>query len=156
MNYPQKGISVENDRRVATRHIANLKAPVLITAICIGADNREQCLFLQGRIVDVSLTGVALIISCEDRQELESLGNEWVMHLLLPLPSEAIELEVTPVRFQPIASERSDNVLIGAQISRIGTRERAVFMEFIRDCESSSIQLTPPTRAVEYPLAERP
>lgn len=155
MNYPQKGTSLENDRRVATRHIANLKAPVLITAICTGADNREQCLFLQGRTADVNLTGVALIISSEDWQELESFGNEWVMRLLLPLPDEAIELEVTPVRFQPTASERSDHVLIGAQISRIGERERAVFMKFIRDCESSSIPLTPPPRSVKAPLGGR-
>ena len=153
MNYPEKPLSIINDRCVAPRHAANLQAAVLITAIGIGADNREECLFLQGQTVDVSLTGVALIISLEDRRELESLGNEWVMHLLLPLPREAIQLEVTPVRFQPIRSERSEEVLIGAEISQMGTRERELFVEFIRDCESSSMPLMRP--AVEHPLGGR-
>lgn len=137
MNHFEKAVSLVKERRAAPRHIAELKAPVLITAIGLSGRDTEECLFMHGRTHDVSVSGLALIISNEDRQELSRLGNEWVMHLLLPLPKEAIEIEVTPVRFQPFASGKTGEILVGAHITRINDRERVLFLDFIHECEAS-------------------
>lgn len=59
------------------------------------------------------------------------------MRLLLPLPKKAIELDAAPVRYQQLDENRDDKFLIGAQITNMNSRDRILFMEFIRECEVS-------------------
>ena len=50
---------------------------------------------------------------------------------------EAIEVEVMPVRSEPYASKETGEVLIGAHITKICTRERIIFTDFLHDCEAA-------------------
>jgi c-di-GMP-binding flagellar brake protein YcgR len=126
----------DQERRAAPRHKVNLRFWVLITAVSNPTQNQEQYFFLRARTLDVSASGLALIVSAEDVREIQRLGSESVMRLLLPLPGEAVELEAMPVRFVHMNSE-SDEVLVGAKIINISDRDRERFMKFIRECENS-------------------
>ncbi len=123
-------------RHVAPRHKINLKEPVIITAIGKSIPDQEDYHVLQGRTLDISVSGLALIISSDTRQELKKLGDEWVMHLLLPLPAKSIELEVTPVRYQELSNSETGDVLVGTHITDMKGQDRIIFMEFINQFES--------------------
>lgn len=70
-------------------------------------------------------------------KELGIFGMDWVIQLLLPLPSGAIELEVTPVRYQRLDETEMDEILVGTHITNMSGRDRVLFMEFIHECEAS-------------------
>jgi hypothetical protein len=126
---------INQEQRAAPRYAINLKSSVLITAIRNSADDKKSYLVLQGHLRDVSMTGLALIISYDDMRELEMFGDDLIMHLLLPLPVEAIELEAAPVRYQRLDESEKGKVLVGAQITNMKGRDRILFMDFIREGE---------------------
>jgi hypothetical protein len=121
------------ERRVAPRYKVNLKAPVIILVVKQSEDGAEQFLPLQGRTRDVSLSGLAVVISNKEMDELERFGTDCTMRLVLPLPSGAIDIEAAPVRFQPLSGEEGQGTLIGARITNMPGRDRILFMEFIQD-----------------------
>ena len=134
-NSDEKSVS-GNERRAATRHEISLSSSVLITASSGSADAKEPYLFLQGQLLDVSRSGLALIISTDDMRELQMLGSDPLLRLLLPLPTKAIELEASPVRFEHQEDENAEvSVLMGAHITNMSSRDRILFMKFINDYE---------------------
>lgn len=128
-----------SERRIAPRHKVRLRASVLITAVARDSrddGDEEQYFALQGQLLDISRSGLAIIISGEDRQELKSLGKDTiVLQLLLPLPARAIELEAVPARFAEINLREKKKVLLGAHITRMSERDRILFEDFISRCE---------------------
>ena len=141
MNALDKKINFNEERRVAARHKVNLKASVIITAVGRAAkagkqeeeddDDAESYLILQGQLLDVSRTGLALIISNADARELGKLADDLVFRLLLPLPAQAIELEAVPVRRQRLETSKTGRILVGASITNMSGRDRVLFMDFI-------------------------
>jgi hypothetical protein len=124
------------ERRAAPRYKIELHSSVLITAFGSSADDKESCLVLQGQMLDVSISGLGLIVSNADIKELIKLGKDSVMRLLLPLPKKAIELEAVPVRYQQLDKKDADKVLIGALIRDMNGSDRILFMQFIREGEA--------------------
>lgn len=135
MSDENKNISGIRNQQIAPRHKVNLEGSVLMTAVAQNEDGEEQYLALQGNLLDVSRSGLALIISDEDHCELEALGNKTVLQLLLPLPVQAIELEVVPVRSEQLPQSKN-KVLIGAQIVKMSGRDQILFTDFIDQYES--------------------
>ena len=124
------------DRRRSVRHRIILQASVLVSAINnLGKEDSPYFVF-QGQLWDVSLTGLGIIISFEDRLELELLGEDVTLRFLLPLPVQAIELDATPVRYQALKENEKSDILVGAQITNMNGRDRIIFMEFIRSFEA--------------------
>ncbi len=125
------------ERRAAPRYKIELKSSVLITIISNSATDKESYLVLQAQLLDVSTSGLALIISSADMIELRELGNDSMIRLLLPLPKKAIELEAIPVRYQQLDKNKDDKILLGAQITNMNSFDRILFMEFIREGEEA-------------------
>lgn len=121
----------------AQRHKIELGAPVTITATANSAARKESYLTLRGQMLDLSLSGVALIISYYDMRELKRLQNDWMMRLLLPLPKKTIEMEAVPARYQRLDETVLSRILLGARITNITGNDRIVLTEFIRQCETS-------------------
>ena len=128
------------ERRAAPRFKVNLKASVLIMIVWEGSVENERFLPLVGQTRDVSQSGIAVLISKGDLAEIEKLAGDWIMKLLLPLPSGSIELEAEPRRFQPFDERDAGKVLVGAHITNMSGRDRIVFIEFIRECETRNLQ----------------
>ena len=136
MNDGYKKTNINEERRGAPRYKINLNSSVLITAIRNSGDDKESYLVLQGQLRDVSMTGLALIISYDDMCELEMFGDDLVMRLLLPLPVKAIELETKPVRYQRLDESETGKVLVGTHIINMDGCERILFMDFIHQGEA--------------------
>ena len=136
MNKSDQGMPAIEDRRRSVRHRIILQASVLVSAINnLGKEDSPYFVF-QGQLWDVSLTGLGIIISFEDRLELELLGEDVTLRFLLPLPVQAIELDATPVRYQALKENEKSDILVGAQITNMNGRDRIIFMEFIRSFEA--------------------
>ena len=129
-----KKISDAEAKQIAPRHQVNLRSSVLITALA--ADESEDYYVLQGQLLDVSVSGLALIISNDDMLKLNELGDELKLRLLLPLPAQAIELEAVPVRYQKLNEGKAGKILLGAQITDMSGRDRILFMDFIHQYEN--------------------
>lgn len=137
INDSSKEPCVTEERRAAPRYKIELKSSVLITIISNSATDKESYFVLQAQLLDVSISGLALIISSADMIELRELGNDSMMRLLLPLPKKAIELEAIPVRYQQLDKNKDDKILLGAQITDMNSFDRILFMEFIREGEEA-------------------
>lgn len=87
-------------------------------------------------MLDVSVSGLPLLISDGDAREIDSLGTDLSIRLLLPLPEKAIELEVTPVRYKQSDENKNSKVLMGTHIINMHARDRILFMNFINDYET--------------------
>lgn len=135
MNSSHQAAIFNNEKRVAPRYTVNLRSSVIITAVSYSSADNETYLVLQGRLLDVSRTGLALVISRTDLLELKQLGTDVVFRLLLPLPGQAIELEATPVRYQQLDDSEAGQVLVGANITNMNGRDRIVFIDFIHQFE---------------------
>lgn len=69
---------IKEEQRRAPRHKIELKSSVLITVISYSADDKESYFVLQAQLLNVSISGLALIISNADMQALKRLGNNSV------------------------------------------------------------------------------
>lgn len=118
---------------VAPRYKIELDSSILVTAV--ETSGTEEYYFFQGRLLDVSVSGLAIMISDKDKTELDRLGSQISLQFMLPLPSQAIELVATPARFQK-SDDNSDKWLLGAHITDMSGRDRIVFMEFIHEHET--------------------
>ncbi len=123
------------EKRAAPRYRVSLNSSVLITAVRGDDDNKEPYLFLQAQLLDVSRSGLALLISEENMGELALLGDDLVLRLLLPLPEKAIELEAVPARYKQFVESGKGKILLGASITNMNTRDRILFMNFINEYE---------------------
>jgi hypothetical protein len=132
MSIPQKSINTE--QRAAPRYKINLERSILVTAINHQESGEEVYYVLQALLLDVSLSGLALIVSSTDAVELRQMGDALIMQMLLPLPVKSIELEVEVVRYKLL--EDNEDFLIGAHITDMSGSDRIIFMEFIRERES--------------------
>ncbi len=137
INDSSKEPCVKEERRAAPRYKIELKSSVLITIISNSATDKESYFVLQAQLLDVSISGLGLIISVANMRELKKLGNDSMMRLLLPLPKKAIELEAIPVRYQQLDKNKDDKILLGAQITDMNSSDRILFMEFIREGEEA-------------------
>lgn len=128
----------EQERRAASRHKVNLDASVIITAVKPAAgDASESYHILQAQLLDVSRTGLGLIISNSDIQQLKAFGDDLTFRLLLPLPAEAIELEAVPVRYERLNETETRRIVVGANVTNMKGRDRVLFMDFINRFENS-------------------
>jgi hypothetical protein len=77
---------------------------------------------------DVSESGVALLVAAEEVEALDALGRECLLRFVLTLPSGAAELTVRPVRREWLGGEE---YLVGAEITDMPGRDRALYMQFV-------------------------
>ena len=120
----------EGERRVAPRLEARLGVRVLMIAERGTEGGIQEVLALSGCTRDISESGLALIVSEEEADEVFSLGQECALRLTLPLPAGTVELTARPMRR---AAHGAGQCVIGAQITDMSGRDRVVFMNYLRE-----------------------
>lgn len=109
----------------------------MITAIEKIAPDSERYHFFRAVVLDISLTGLALVVSEHDAAELLAMKESPLMKITLPLASQSIHLTLEPVRSQPLPDGHSKRgVLIGTRIHEMDKDESKHFRDFIRECEN--------------------
>ena len=87
---------------------------------------------LNGHTLDVSLTGLALIVPAIRIGEHYLAGDERKLHVKLELPTGPVEMKVATVRYESLEeSGEETGYLIGARIADMSDQDRASYQSYI-------------------------
>jgi hypothetical protein len=84
---------------------------------------------LDGHTLDVSSTGLALIVPAIRIGEHYLAGADRKLHVKLELPGGPVEMKVVTVRYENL--EDGSGYLIGARILEISDADRASFEKYV-------------------------
>jgi PilZ domain len=84
---------------------------------------------LDGHTLDVSTTGIALIVSAIRIGEHYLAGADRKLHVKLDLPTGPVEMKVATVRYESLEDE--SGYLIGARILEMSDADRASFEKYV-------------------------
>ena len=102
-----------------------------------GANGARRLPALDGHTLDVSSTGLALIVPAIRIGEHYLAGDDRKLYVKLELPSGPVEMKVVSVRYENL--EDGSGYLIGARILEISDADRATFENFIRSAVSQTL-----------------
>jgi hypothetical protein len=122
------------DRRQSPRLDANLEARLEFSVLLRDSETDERGVqhlrAVAGHTVNISEVGLAVVLHAQNIDEQYLLGAEGSMAIELDLPNGlSIEIQATPVRYE----KRDEGYLIGARISDMRARDRALFEEYLRE-----------------------
>lgn len=87
---------------------------------------------LNGHTLDVSTTGLALIVPAIRIGEHYLAGADRKLHLKLQLPAGPVEMKLATVRYESLdESQEETGYLIGARIIEMADGDRASFEEYV-------------------------
>ena len=119
------------DRRHARRVTAHLPITVGPTGLRTGNGFRRQ-VSLQGHTLDISTSGLALIVPAIRIGEHYLTGEDRLLWLKLELSEQTIDMQVTPVRYESLDThERERGYLIGVRITDISDEHRAIYNQYV-------------------------
>jgi hypothetical protein len=84
---------------------------------------------LDGYTLDVSISGLALIVPAIRIGEHYLAGSDRTLHVKLELPGGPVEMRVVTVRYEDL--EEGSGYLIGARILEISDADRASFEKYV-------------------------
>src|ERR1043165_1555875 len=84
---------------------------------------------LNGHTLDVSATGLALVVPAIRIGEHYLAGNDRRLHIKLELPDGPVEMQVAAVRYESLDDE--SGYLIGARIVEMSDSDRASFEKYV-------------------------
>jgi len=112
-------------RRVRTR----LTFTLSLSDPRVSTNGSRRLPTLNGHTLDVSVTGLALIVPAIRIGEHYLAGDERKLHVKLELPDGPIEMKVVTVRYENL--EDGSGYLIGARILEISDADRASFEKYV-------------------------
>jgi hypothetical protein len=87
---------------------------------------------LDGHTLDISRTGVALIVPAIRIGEHYLAGADRKLHVKLEMPTGPVEMKVSTVRYESLEeSHEETGYLIGARISEMSDQDRATYDRYI-------------------------
>ena len=95
----------------------------------VGSNGSRRLPKLDGYTLDVSITGLALIVPAIRIGEHYLAGADRKLHIKLELPSGPVEMKVATVRYESVEDE--SGYLIGARILEMSDTDRASFEKYI-------------------------
>jgi len=94
---------------------------------------------LDGHTLDVSTTGLALIVPAIRIGEHYLAGSDRRLHLKLELPNGPVEMKLATVRYESLEdSDEETGYLIGARIIEMAASDRASYEEYMSKVLSHS------------------
>ena len=86
---------------------------------------------MQGHTLDLSATGLSLIVPAITLGEHHLVGENRYLNLKLELPAGLIELKVKPVRYESLEEDETESgYLIGVQIVGMSDEDRAKYVSY--------------------------
>ena len=117
------------NRRHSKRVRANLSFTLSLSDPRISSNGHRRLPSLDGHTLDVSSTGLALLVPAIRIGGHYLAGDDRKLHIRLELPSGAVEMMVETVRYE--SSEDDAGYLIGARIVEMSATDRASFDKYI-------------------------
>lgn len=117
------------NRRHSKRVRARLSFTLSLANPGVGANGSRRLPGLNGHTLDVSSTGVALVVPAIRIGEHYLAGSERRLYIKLELPSGPVEMKVVAVRYESLEDETG--YLIGARIVEMSDSDRASFEKYV-------------------------
>jgi hypothetical protein len=117
------------NRRRHKRVQARLTFTLSLSDPRVSTNGARRLRSLDGHTLDVSSTGLALIVPAIRIGEHYLVGADKKLHVKLELPSGPVEMKVTPVRYESLEDE--SGYLIGARILEMSDPDRASFEKYV-------------------------
>src|SRR6185436_16609503 len=117
------------NRRGARRVRARLSFTLSLSDPRVSSNGARRLPTLDGYTLDVSVTGLALIVPAIRIGEHYLAGADRKLHIKLELPSGPIEMKVASVRYESL--EDDTGYLIGARIVEMSDSDRKSFERYV-------------------------
>jgi hypothetical protein len=117
------------NRRGSKRVRARLSFTLSLSDPRVSTNGARRLPTLDGHTLDVSTTGLALVVSAIRIGEHYLAGNDRKLHIKLELPTGPVELKVATVRYESLDDE--SGYLIGARIIEMSDSDRVRFEQYV-------------------------
>ena len=117
------------NRRRCKRVRARLTFTLNLSDPRVNSNGARRLPSLDGHTLDISSTGVALIVPAIRVGEHYLAGADRKLHVKLELPSGPVEMKVATVRYESL--EDDSGYLIGACILEMSDTDRGIFEKYI-------------------------
>ncbi len=117
------------NRRRSKRVRARLTFTLSLSDPRVNSNGARRLPSLDGHTLDVSSTGLALIVPAIRIGEHYLAGADRKLHLKLELPSGPVEMKVASVRYESL--EDDSGYLIGARILEMSDTDRVSFEKYV-------------------------
>ena len=120
------------NRRHSKRVRARLTFTLSISDPRINSNGSRRLPTLNGHTLDISPTGIALIVPAIRIGEHYLAGADRKLHVKLELPTGPVEMKVATVRYESLEeSGEETGYLIGARIAEMSDQDRASFEGYV-------------------------
>jgi len=123
------------NRRRHRRLQARLTFTLSLSDPRVGGNGARRIPSLNGHTLDISSTGLALIVPAIRIGEHYLAGADRKLHVKLELPGGPVEMKVAPVRYESL--EDDSGYLIGARILEMSDTDRMSFEKYVGKVTSS-------------------
>lgn len=117
------------NRRHSKRVRARLSFTLSLSDPRLSTNGHRRLPSLDGHTLDVSATGLALVVPAIRIGEHYLAGDDRKLHIKLELPTGPVEMRVATVRYESLDDEAG--YVIGARILEISDSDRASFDKFL-------------------------
>jgi hypothetical protein len=117
------------NRRRCKRVQARLTFTLSLSDPQVNSNGARRLPSLNGHTLDISSTGLALIVPAIRVEEHYLAGADRKLHVKLELPSGPVEMKVATVRYESL--EDDSGYLIGARIFEMSDTDRMSFEKYI-------------------------
>lgn len=117
------------NRRGSKRVRARLSFTLSLSDPRVSSNGARRLPSLDGHTLDVSVTGLALIVPAIRIGEHYLAGDDRKLHVKLELPSGPVEMKVASVRYESL--EDDTGYLIGARILEMSDTDRVSFQKYV-------------------------
>ncbi len=117
------------NRRHSRRVSARLSFTLSLSDPRMSTNGHRRLPSLNGHTLDVSSTGLALVVPAIRIGEHYLAGAERKLHIRLELPAGPVEMWVASVRYESLEDE--NGYLIGARILEMSDSDRASFDKYV-------------------------
>ena len=117
------------NRRRSKRVRARLSFTLSLSDPRVSPNGARRLPSLDGYTLDVSVTGLALIVPAIRIGEHYLAGDDRRLHVKLELPSGPVEMKVATVRYESL--EDDTGYLIGARILEMSDTDRVSFQKYV-------------------------
>lgn len=120
------------NRRRSRRVRVRLTCTISLTDPRITSNGGRRLPTINGHTLDVSSTGLALIVPAIRIGEHYLAGADRKLHVKLELPTGSVQMKVAPVRYESLEESREESgYLIGARITEMSDQDRTSYNSYV-------------------------
>jgi c-di-GMP-binding flagellar brake protein YcgR len=120
------------DRRHARRVTTRLDFTLSLVGPALSSNGMKRVISIKGHTLDLSSTGLALIVPSIIVNEHHLVGENRNMYVTLEFPDGPIELNVTPIRYERLDEHPTETgYLIGVKLSKVEGTVRSRFQDYV-------------------------